>query len=280
MKKENKQQLPKARAHKRGRIRLLPVTAVSFAIVAILFSFVTIKKFLRTCEYFNIKEVIFNEETRIDLSYLKGNNIFSVDLRGVASDITRNHPLYKQASLIKILPNRVFVNLKKRDAVAYLSLYKYFSVDKEAVVFQTHDSSGFIDQLPVINGLEDQIRAPKLGKRYNIKELIICLNLLKRIRSSKALRSYEVGKINIDKLSNISFFIVLRGSDADAAGSIPISGRRKDLEIRIDAYNLGDKLDLLAGLLNQEAENLGRMAYIDLRFKEPVIKFNDDSKRS
>jgi putative ubiquitin-RnfH superfamily antitoxin RatB of RatAB toxin-antitoxin module len=53
------------------------------------------------------------------------------------------------------------------------------------------------------------------------------------------------------------------------------STKQKILEVRISQGNIVEKVAVMSGLMNQERNNLANIKYIDLRFKEPVIKFKD-----
>ena len=46
------------------------------------------------------------------------------------------------------------------------------------------------------------------------------------------------------------------------------------LEIKIGQDNIRDRINILSNLLIQLRDELGNIKYIDLRFKEPVIKLN------
>lgn len=252
-----------------------PVKLVILIIVVFLgalFSVGFSLKSLRTSDYFKIKDIVFNEE-KTNLSYLKGENIFSVDLEKESQYITQHYPNFSKVRLVRILPDRIFIDFIKRKPAAIIKLYRNFSVDREAVIFDAPE--GQEDQgLPVILGLETKIFGPKIGSRYNIKELSVALNIIKEIRFNRVLRNYKIKKINVANLSNTSFSLLvplpLGGSPRGAPPT-----EIKELEIRLDTDNIKDRVSILAGLLNQIKNDLGNIKYIDLRFKEPVIKFDN-----
>ncbi len=234
-------------------IRLISVIIIIF--LGILFIIGFCLKFLKTSDCFKIKEIIFNGESVVELSYLRGENIFNIDLARESQYLAQHYPNYRQIRLVKIFPNRIFIDFIKRKPVAAIKLYRYFYVDKDAVIFDTAEQLEDQD-LPVILGLETKIFGPKKGSRYNIKELTVALDIIRELRANRFLRGYKIKKINVANLSNASFTI-------------------EELEIKLDAYNIKEKFTILAGLLNQEKNDLNNIKYIDLRFKEPVIKFND-----
>jgi len=235
-------------------IKLIIIILIIF--LGALFTVRNLLKLFKTSDYFKIKDIIiFSEENIVDLSYLKGENIFTVDLQKEAGYLMEQYPIYRKISLVRILPNRISINFIKRKPVAIIKLYRYFYVNEEAILFDMPEELENQD-LPLILGLETKIFGPKIGRRYNIKELTIALNIIKELNLNRALKDYKIKRIDVANLSNASFTI-------------------KELEIKLDAYNIKDKFNILAGLLNQLKNDLNNIKYIDLRFKEPVIKLNE-----
>lgn len=207
-------------------------------------------------DYFCVKDIITDTDEAVDLAYLKGRPIFSLDLQKEARYISEAYPLYKRVRLVRVLPNRLFASFAKRAPVAAIKLYKYFYVDEEAVLF--NPASGELPpyDLPVILGLETKIFGPKPGRRYNVKELALALNIIKLAGADKILKAHRIARIEVAGAKGASFFI-------------------GELEVRVGEEDIKEKLGLLAGLLVQMKRDLAGIGYIDLRFKEPVIKLKD-----
>jgi uncharacterized membrane-anchored protein len=220
-----------------------------------------------------IKDVICGEENRVDLSYLKENNIFSLDLDKEAAYILDSFPEYSNVKVIRVLPNRIFVDFIKRRPVAFVKLYRYFAVDKDGVLFygtQEPQESG----LPLITGAETKIFGPKSGKKYDIKEIRLALNIIREVRRNRVLKNYKINRIDVARPDNASFFIpFLQKTVEYSKGQAVVVP--ESLEIKIGQDNIKGKIILLGGLLVQVKNDLANIKYIDLRFKEPVIKFND-----
>ncbi len=234
-------------------IRLISIIIIIF--LGILFIIGFCLKFLKTADCFKIKEIIFKGESVAEVSYLRGENIFNIDVARESQYLAQHYPNYRQIRLVRVLPNRIFIDFIKRNPLAVIKLYRYFYVDKDAVIFDAAEQLEDQD-LPIILGLETKIFGPKKGSRYNIKELSVALDIIMELKSNRLLRGYKIKKINVANLNNASFTI-------------------EELEIKLDAYNIKEKVAILAGLLNQEKNGLNNINYIDLRFKDPVIKFND-----
>ncbi len=219
-------------------------------LTALYFSIHRLSHLLLVSEYFNIKEVITNNED-VDLSYLKGSNIFSVNFKKVSRKLNSSYPEYRMITLLRNLPNCIIVDFKKRVPLAYVKLYRFFAVDEEAVLFNTDEIRA---DLPIIFGLQTKIFGPKSGQKHQVKELNLALDLIKTMSKTKPLQEYKIDKISAYRSKNLSFFIL------------------DNLEVKI-GEDIKDKLKIFSSLLPHIASELHRIRYIDLRFKEPVIKY-------
>jgi len=218
-------------------------------------------------DYFRIKEIIVKDADASDLSYLKGKNIFVLDLKKESEYILESYPGYNKINLVRILPNRLFVDFIKRNPVALVKLYKYFALDEDGVLFNAlaqPEESG----LPVILGLETKIFGPKPGRSYNIREIIFALDTIKEIKRSKALKDYRIKKLDMATRANAAVFISLPGQKG---------AQECLLEVRLGADNIENKIAILGGIFAQGKFDLYKIKYIDLRFKGPVVK-NKDAK--
>jgi len=247
-------------------VKLISLAAIIFLVL--MFVMVYTWKFLTTSDYFKIKEVITGDTSSNNLSYLKGKNIFSIDLRQESRYILEYFPECKNIRLVRILPNRVFVDLIRRKPLALLKLYKYFSVDEDMVVF---DAGGDPQQsgLPVITGMETKIFGAKSGRKYNIKELEFALNIIKEVKRNRLLRDYGIRKIYVPDTTNASVFIIPPPSEYGHMDSI---SRYEGLEVKLSSERIRYKISLLANLMVAGRKELNNIKYIDIRFKEPVIK--------
>lgn len=247
----------------------LPVKMVFLilpACIAILALAAGARRFLLNSDYFKISEIIIKDApSRIDLSHLKGRNIFSISLQDEARYISTLDAAYKRVRVVRVLPNRIFVDLAMRNPAAYVKLYKYFYIDEELMLFDA-PLNPQDQELPVILGLDAKIRKPLTGRKYNLRELIVALNIIKQARQNKALTSLKIERIDVANLNNASLFI------GPPAGQKAVL---KDLEVKFGPDILGPKLDTLGLFLLQIKNEWDNIKYIDLRFKEPVMKFNE-----
>jgi cell division septal protein FtsQ len=234
-------------------VRTIAVIIIWLIVIYIFFRFLS--GLLWSTEYFKIKNVRINDKD-IDLSFLLGKNIFAVDLDKEAHRISATHPNYQKITLGRHLPNCITVELKKREPVAYVRLYRYFVVDEEGVLFNLDNNVILDPNLPIISGLGTKIFGPKSGRKYyEVKELALSLDLIKEIGSIRGLKKIGIKKIDVSSLASLSFYIP------------------DNIEIKIGESNINHKLRLLNSIFSQSGMNLTKVKYIDLRFKEPVIKY-------
>lgn len=235
----------------------LALRIVIFAITLIVLFLGTrnLFKFLLTREYLKVERIFVNNN-EIDLAYLKEKNIFSIDLTKLSRDLCAKYPIYRTVRLFRFLPNCIVADFVKRKAVAYVRLYRYFAVDAQGVLFSPENI--YLDQgIPVILGLETKIFSPRPGTKIDSVEMHLALELIKKINRLERLRDYKVKAINASSPWELSFFMF------------------ENLEIKV-GRDIDEKLTMFVSLLSLLRSEFEKIKYIDLRFKEPVIKYRDE----
>lgn len=257
----------------RIKIRDFPIRLIIVIIVFVVAGFVIgyLGKTLRTLDYFRIKEIMVNEGESDEFSYFKGRNIFSIDLKKESIYISELYPSYKKIRLIRVLPSRIFVDFIKRRPLAYIKLYRYLCVDDDQVLFDVPPELQELD-LPLILGLETKIFGPKSGKKYNIRELALGLDIIRELNNNKALKDYKLKTVDVASLANASFFLQGPLPPANYTQRQVTIGQ-VGTEVRVGQDDIKGRINILSTLLGQIKKDWGNIRYIDLRFKEPVIKF-------
>lgn len=250
---------------KRFPLKFIVIAAAVILVIAVLAYLYSLAVNL---DYFKIKEVIGVEGKEMPaLFYLKGKNIFSVDLEKEAAHILALSSDNKEIRLIRVLPDRVMVDFIKRKPLALVRLYRYFLVDENSVLFETapeFDSSA----LPVIHGLDTKIFGPKPGKKYDVPELNLAVEIIREFKNNRILKSCSISKVDVPSLGNAAFYLMLPKAPAVAGRSVS----PETFEIKIGQDNIPSKIDMLGKLMFQVRDELDNIKYIDLRFKEPTIK--------
>ncbi|MFH1888593.1 MAG: hypothetical protein ABH806_00715 [Candidatus Omnitrophota bacterium] len=256
---------------KRGKISTPVKSAVSAAVIFIaaflIIGYIVVS--LKNLDFFKIKDIVLNKpEETFDSSYLLGRNIFDIDLKKESRQITELYPVYKNIRLFRVMPDRLFITFTERRPIAYVNLYRYFYVDSERVLFEP-DKSGENLDLPVIRGLERKIPGPRAGRQYNIAELATALSIIEQIGLDSYLKECKIERIDITEPVNILCFIRVPDHDAVPPASWPAV-----IEVKMAQGGISDQVHILSGLLAELKEDVNNIKYIDLRFKEPVIRFN------
>lgn len=267
------------------KINFILIIGLLLFISVLFLAFYSFGRLLKECDFFKIKGIIIkgHNETnpfftqtvgsQIDLFYLKGRNIFTLDLQEEQLRALQLYPVCKQIKLIKILPNRIFADFIIRKPVAYLKLDKYFYVDEDGMLLDIPVSLEQFD-LPVISGLQTKISGPKTGHKYKIKELAVALGILKKISGDSALKGLCLKMVDVSELANTSFFLLMPLPASNySAGKM--TAPLDIIEVKIGQEGIGDKIDILGSLFVQARNDWANIKYIDLRFKEPVVKFKD-----
>jgi cell division septal protein FtsQ len=213
-------------------------------------------------DYFLVKEVIVSGRQDREVDYLKGKNIFLIDLHKESEYIARYSPESLRVSLVRLFPDRIFVNFVQRRPVALVSLYRYFAVDESGVLFELPVNYQR-ENLIVISGLTSKVTKVIPGRKAEFKELDLALAVIKEIKRYPNLNALQIKRIDIEGSDYITMLISLKEE-------------QKILEVRISRGNILEKIAVMSGLIAQRKNNLKDVKYIDLRFNEPVVNIKDD----
>ncbi|MHB8155628.1 MAG: cell division protein FtsQ/DivIB [Candidatus Omnitrophota bacterium] len=253
----------------------LPIKTVSFLVIILLaFSFIIgyIWKVLTTADFFSVKTVyVRNSDHKFE--YLKGRNIFSLNLSNEALGVFLSCPDCRKVRFARILPNCVVVDFLKRKPVALVRFYKNFAIDEQGVLFLPDQATEELG-LPVIYGLETKIFAPKMGISYKRSELGLALSIINEFKANKAFAGFSLKKIDLASPGSAGFFMLLPRQIVNYALAIP-GAEWRGFEVRTGVNNIRQKMMILGGLVIQERKEWANIKYIDLRFKEPLIKLNN-----
>ncbi|MFA5093069.1 MAG: cell division protein FtsQ/DivIB [Candidatus Omnitrophota bacterium] len=252
-----------------------PVKLIIFLLIILLaFSFIIgyIWKALSSSDFFVVKQVVVrNSDSSFD--YLKGKNIFALDLNLEAHRAALHCSDCRKIRFARILPNCLFIDFLKRKPQALVKFYKDFAIDEQGVLF--YPTAAIQAQgLPIIYGLETKIFAPKPGTKYKKVELELALAILKEFNANKSFLGFSLKRIDVANLESASFFILLPRQLVDFTRTRP-QVEWMGFEVRTGASNIREKMLILGGLVMQMRKEWLNIKYIDLRFKEPLIKLNN-----
>ncbi len=253
----------------------LPVKIISFLaiiLLAIYFVIGYIWKVLTSADFFAVKQVVVrNSDTQF--LHLKGKNIFSLDLSEQARKAYLSCPDCRKVRFARVLPSCLVVDFLKRKPVAWVRFYKNFALDDQGVLYHPDTVLEELD-LPLIYGLETKIFAPKPGRSYRRSEIGLALSIIHEFKANSAFNEFRLKRINLATLGGAGFFMLLAKPPADNS-SVVRQAEGIGFEVRTGPNNIKQKMMILAGLVTQERKEWANIKYIDLRFKEPLIKLKN-----
>ncbi len=212
---------------------------------------------LMRLDYFRIRQVVVREgavvlkDRSADFNFLVGKNIFSIDLKRYARSVAAVNPVYRKARMIRYLPDTIGVDLLKRTVLAVIDENRKLCIDAQLVVFE--DDSAIPQRAPVIGGFNRNGPCSRPGYKCAMPEIVFAANVIKQSRP------LPLARVNVADSMTAELFLL------------------DGLQIKIGADDLAGKLRFLNNLISQMGREISKVEYIDLRFKEPVIKFKQNS---
>jgi cell division septal protein FtsQ len=232
----------------KNKIKILPIKILILFILLSAIIFILFK-FISTSEYFRIQYIITSEKD-IRLDYLKGKSIFGINLKLVFERLIVDYPQYRIIRIGIQPPNCILVRAEKRRPIAYVRLYRDFAIDSEGVLFNVNE---FNPDLPIVLGLENKLGYVKSGYKPKLRELQLVIKLIEEFNKIEKFKNFKIRNIKVESSFCLSFFI-------------------DNIEIKIDE-RIPEGLNLLLVVLSQLKDELDKVSYIDLRFKEPLVKY-------
>jgi len=248
---------------------VLPLAAIvlsSWAIVKGIHNYVT------TSNYFKIREL--RAEGIADQRYLEmirddvvGVNIFRLDAVDLAERTRRRFPNFYYVSVRRILPSQLLIVAKERLPVVWIKRDVYYMMDANGVVVGT---AGLDETppLPLLVGMDNKLARLKTGMSYSSAALhraLVLAKILKAhagdIREAVPGMSMSVIRLDATDPDELSFYL------------------GPDIEVKAGDRNFDSRISLLPAILRTISSDMGRIKYIDLRPKEPVVATKDASKR-
>lgn len=238
----------------------------------------TLYQRLKRFDYFRVNEVTVRQGNNIIqdenyFAYLKGRNIFDLDLDKEARNVAYYYPSYQKIRITRFFPAHLVVDFLEREPMACIRSSRIFYIDDNLIIFELPDKSVELD-LPVITGVEKYVSGAKYGAKCSSGGVASALNIIKQIKGNKVLKAYKIRKVDMSGPDNGATIFLVISPEADYTKTDFLVPQRL-LEVKLGWEDTRNKLALLATLLAQVRNNIYNIEYIDLRFKEPVIKFKE-----
>jgi len=248
-------------------VKIILILVIILLAISLLIGYIW--EVLITSDFFAVKQVVVRN-SNASFDYLKGRNILKLDLKSESWKALLRCPDCRKIRFTRVLPNCVFVDFVKRQPVALAKFYKNFAIDEQGIFFYANDAPTEAE-LPVIYGLETKIFGPKPGIRYTRPEINLALSIIKEFKANKTFQGFALKRIDVANAKTAGFFVLLPKQVADYTKINP-RAEWSGFEVRTGENNIRQKMIILGGLVMQSSREWGNIKYIDLRFKEPVIK--------
>lgn len=218
--------------------------------------------YLNNAPLFNIKDVMIDQSISfIDhrpLMRLKGQNIFSVDTNKLHRQLSQQYPQISQLRVVKQMPDIIMVLAKKRDVLLQFQVkHRYLVVDTEGVTMFYAPSPLSV---PLVKGLALENVRIILGASSNVKEVNLMVDLIRQFKAHPQTSRLKIVAVDASNLSKIQLTVM------------------PNIQIITDQEDIARKIDMLEILLNNGKIKWNQVKYIDLRFKEPIIKENTEQE--
>ncbi len=221
--------------------------------------------FIFASGYFNVTEIEVIDRNPDKIDYPLGRinknsvNIFKINLPAVAKKIEQDYSDIQTAIVQRVLPNKLMIEVVRRHPAVQIAVTKpgsseprYFTVNQEAYVLNDLGNQPR-NGLPVVCGSGIGFNAVEIGRAYPKTNLAYALAFMKEFNGNAFLKPYAVTKIDVSLPRSMSVFI------------------NDMLEVRIGDRNWKERLENLAGLLDNKQIDFSKGYYVDLRFKDLVF---------
>jgi len=212
---------------------------------------------IKDLNQFKIKKIVVDRSVSFvksrTLRNLKGKSIFKVDIKSIQRKLRGQYPQVAHLKVVKIFPDQIYVTAQKRDAIAQAILRNHnVMIDHEGVILAFVYE--FNKALPVIRGLKSRDRNIQPGSYLSGPNTHAAIKIIKAYQNSQILSGYPIVKLDVRNLSKINMVT------------------SNSLRIIMDREKIYHNFKILELMLSQGKIDFDKVKYVDLRFKEPIIK--------
>lgn len=251
-----------ARALWRGLVWVWRHPQLVIVVAALAGGGVAMWRVVTTSEAFRVTEIRVPEGSGLRVSEsVIGQNLWQVDVARLAEELTAQRPQLKRVRVIRRPPHTLEVEVLERTPVAQLQLGQWYAVDEEGFILPDGRAKPF-ESLPALKGVQPAKGSLKAGRANAAPRLQEALRIVAMLRRSSALCGRAVSAIELTQARHVRFVL----DDA--------------LEVRCgEVAALETHLARLRLVLDVVAQRPMEVAYIDMRFADPVIGAKPSGKR-
>ncbi len=235
---------------------LTEVTAKVILIAACFYGVFIGYRFATDSPYFAVNKVTWVGNQHLSVEELApwggpvvGGNIFRVDLGGISQKLAK-HPWVQTASIRRVFPQGLHINITERIPFARIQLDQVYMMDSYGVLLGPEEEKFY--GLPLLTGIA--VKNPTPGHNVTNKEVT---GGLKAMYDFNQLPLFEENPIDTVHMRNHSRMTFLT--------------RNRDLEIHMRTNTVSDSFKNLKLALDAISEDKETLSHIDLSFKNKVV---------
>lgn len=214
-------------------------------------------KFASQSKLFSIKRILVDDSVSFInntiFRKIEGQNIFLVDLTKMQERLSSRYPQISDLKVVRLFPDQLLITARKRIPFLQTMIDEtLITIDDEGIVLSMKSKREKV--IPFVTGIDARNIRVALGKPIQTIEMRTVLSILKSFQENDSLAAYDVDKVNIESLSRIHLFL------------------SNDLWIIVDKDRIGQKLKDLGLFLSSKKLDIQQTKYIDLRYKDIVVK--------
>ena len=232
------------------------VTAKVILIAACFYGIFAGYRFATDSSYFAVNKVTWVGNQYLSMEEIApwagpvaGENIFRVDLGEISQKLAK-HPWVQTASIRRVFPQGLHINITERIPFARIQLDQIYMMDSYGVLLGPAEEKFY--GLPLLTGIA--VKNPTPGYNVANKEVT---GGLKAMYDFNQLPIFEENPIDTVHMRNHSRMTFLT--------------RNRDLEIHMRSNTVPESFKNLKLALDAISEDKGALSYIDLSFKNKVV---------
>ena len=213
-------------------------------------------RFINSSLHFSINKVNWLGQQRLSTEDLTswvgpimGKNIFQLNINKVSQKLVE-HPWIQAASVRRIFPQDVYIELKERVPFARVQLDQVYVMDNYGILLGPEE--GKFDGLPLVTGIS--VKNPMLGNNVANEKIIRGLKTMYHINLLPMFKKNPIDTVRIISKSRVTFVT---------------HNRNIEVHMRPEmAQESFKNLLLVLGTIEADKRDIG---YIDLSFKNKVV---------
>jgi len=211
------------------------------------------REFLLRSDMFSVKTVTQNVEG-LNMSFSR-QNIFLIDIAGIERTILQRHPEYKKVAVSREFPDRMIINVEKREPLYQVEYDRaYYQVDEERVVIAGPGQQPY-EGIILVQAPFEKVRTVDIGTRIRFEHDSEVMDLVDILNRYGVQSGVEISAVHLPDIRNLHFYV-------------------NGIDVRIgDREHAGRIATLFERVLPQFNQDFGKIEYIDLRFKDVVIGY-------